>query len=422
VGVGCLFVDVGLVDVVGPNGVEGSDIAGHSGHEAGEESGEAEAEDSGWEEVEEHNRDGEVVVIDRVAVGVEDGLIVDWIGLLRNDAVGALVVERDCGNGARNDSCGAGRHVRRHTDGDDAGQNDEEGEEHLGKGGDEGDAAGGDFGVGSHGALDNEEVGAPVAEGEDKAEAHGETDPLDAEGVGVGVGHAAPGVRHVCREGLLDSLPSAYVAQADPDERSEACDDEEKLEDFVVDGAGEAAEEDVAEDDDRRKKDRDVEDIGVGDDAVEEPEGLDQKRHRVHGDAGGEHGHDGEGECVDGAGLLVEAEPEVLRDASGFRSVVEGHHEDADEDHGGDGADPIEMTGDDAVFGSGGAHADDFLGSQICADEGQAADPGRDRASCEEEVVAGAHVALEGKSDSQDEDEIDQHDQPVDYGQRHGHP
>ena len=81
VGVGCLFVDVGLVDVVGPDGVEGGDVAGHSGHEAGEESGEAEAEDSGWEEVEEHDRDGEVVVIDGGAVGVEDGLAADGVGL-----------------------------------------------------------------------------------------------------------------------------------------------------------------------------------------------------------------------------------------------------------------------------------------------------------------------------------------------------
>src|SRR5271168_1620612 len=39
VGVGAAFVDVGLIDVVGPDGVEGGDVACHSGHEAGEESG-----------------------------------------------------------------------------------------------------------------------------------------------------------------------------------------------------------------------------------------------------------------------------------------------------------------------------------------------------------------------------------------------
>ena len=154
--------------------------------------------------------------------------------------------------------------MRGHCDGDEAGQDDEEGEEHLGDRGDERDAAGGNFGVGGHGALDDEEVGAPVAEAEDEAEAHGEADPLDAEGVGGGVGHAAPGVGHGGGKGLLDSLPAAYVAKADPDEGGEAGDDEEELQDFVIDGAGEAAEEDVSEDDDRRENDRDVEDAGSG--------------------------------------------------------------------------------------------------------------------------------------------------------------
>ncbi len=58
------LVDVGLIDVVGPDRVEGGDVAGHAGHEAGEQSGQAETEDSCWEEVQEHDGDGEVVVID----------------------------------------------------------------------------------------------------------------------------------------------------------------------------------------------------------------------------------------------------------------------------------------------------------------------------------------------------------------------
>ena len=221
---------------------------------------------------------------------------------------------------------------------------------------------------------------------------------------------------------MLDSLPAAYVAEADPDERSEAGDDEEELQDFVVDGAGEAAEEDVAENDDGGDEDGDVEDVGVGDDAVEEAEGLDEQGHRVHGDAGGEHGHDGEGESVDGAGLLVEAEAQVFGHGAGLGAVVEGHHEDADKDHGGDGADPVEVAGDDAVLGTGGAHADDFLGAEIRGDEGETADPGGDGTSGEEEVVAGAHVALEGEADAQNEDEVDQHDEPVDSGKIHVDP
>ncbi len=304
-------------------------------------------------------------------------------------------------------------HVAGDADGDEAGQNDQEGEEHLWDSGDEGNAAGGDLGVCGHSALDDEEVRAPVAEGEYEAEAHGETDPFDAEGVGGGEGHAAPGVGHGGGESLLDSLPSAYVAETDPNERCEAGDDEEELEDFVVDGAGEAAKEDVPEDDERGEDDGDVEDPTLGHEAVEESEGLDEERHGVHGDAGREHGHDGEGESVDRAGLLVEAETEELRDGTRFGAVVEGHHKDADEDHSRDGTDPVELAGDDAVLCSGGSHADDFLGSEVGRDKGETADPGRNGASGEEEVVAGAHIPLKGEAYAQNKDEVDQHDKPV---------
>jgi hypothetical protein len=94
------------------------------------------------------------------------------------------------------------------------------------------------------------------------------------------------------QELLLDSLPASHIAETDPDERSEAGDDEEELQDFVVDGAGEAAEKDVTEDDDGRQDDGDVEDVGVGDDAVEEAECLDEQRHGIHRDAGAEYRHD----------------------------------------------------------------------------------------------------------------------------------
>ena len=151
---------------------------------------------------------------------------------------------------------------------------------------------------------------------------------------------------------------------------------------------------------------------------MEEAEGLDEQGHGVHGDAGGEDGHDGEGDGVEGAGLLVEAHAEVLGHAAGLGAVVEGHHEDADEDHGGDGADPVEVAGDDAVLGAGGGHADDLLRAEVGGDEGEAADPGGDGAAGEEEVVRGAHVALEGEADAKDKGEVDQHDEPVDLGER----
>ena len=39
-----VLVDQGAVDVIGPNGGEGADVARHSGHESGNQSGDAEAE------------------------------------------------------------------------------------------------------------------------------------------------------------------------------------------------------------------------------------------------------------------------------------------------------------------------------------------------------------------------------------------
>src|SRR5262249_44449889 len=60
--------------------------------------------------------------------------------------------------------------------------------------------------------------------------------------------------------------------------------------------------------------------------------------------------------------------------------------------------------------------------AQICGDEGQPADPCRDRPAGKKEVVAGAHVALQSKSDAQHEDEVDQHDQPVNECKLHAQP
>ena len=98
-GVSSLLVDVGLIDVVGPDGIEGGDVAGHAGHEAGEERGEAEAQDSSGEEMEEHDGNSEVVVIDGRAVGVHYGFAAERIGFDRDDAVGVGFVEGERSGG-----------------------------------------------------------------------------------------------------------------------------------------------------------------------------------------------------------------------------------------------------------------------------------------------------------------------------------
>jgi hypothetical protein len=51
--------------------------------------------------VEEHDRDGEVVVIDRGAVCVEDGFAADGVGFDGDDAVGVVLIEGELRGGVR---------------------------------------------------------------------------------------------------------------------------------------------------------------------------------------------------------------------------------------------------------------------------------------------------------------------------------
>jgi hypothetical protein len=151
--------------------------------------------------------------------------------------------------------------------------------------------------------------------------------------------------------------------------------------------------------------------------SVEDMQRLDEAGHGVHGNAGAEDGHHGEGAGVERAGLLVEAHAQKLGHAASLGAVVEGHHEDADKDHGGDGADAVEVGGLKAVLRAGRAHADDFLRAEVGGDKGETADPCGQGAAGLEEVFARLHVALEGKADAQHKDEVQQHDQPVDGGE-----
>ena len=147
---------------------------------------------------------------------------------------------------------------------------------------------------------------------------------------------------------------------------------------------------------------------------VEHMQRLDQPRHRIHRNARAEHRHHREGAGIQCARLLVEAHAQKLRHAARLRAVIERHHEDAHENHRRNGADAVEVSRLQAVFGARRAHADHFLRAQVGADEGQAADPRRQRAPGLEKVLAGLHVALQGKADAQHKHEVQQHDQPID--------
>ena len=201
------------------------------------------------------------------------------------------------------------------------------------------------------------------------------------------------------RQAGRHAAPAAGLQHGHDGERREAHDDQEELQHFVIDRAGESAEEGVGEHDGRGAE-------HAGGEIPAEHQAQ-QQAERVHRNAGGEDRHAGKAQGVERARLFVEAKFEVLGDGAGAAAVVEGHHEDADEDHGRDGAHPVEVGGHDAVLGAAAGHADQFLRAEIGRQEGEAGDPDGDGVAGGEEVLAGGDLPAESPSDAEDEPEID---------------
>ena len=174
--------------------------------------------------------------------------------------------------------------------------------------------------------------------------------------------------------------------------------DQEELQDLIINSAGEAAHIGVNEYDGRDGQHRRAE--------IPTQHQVQQQAHGVHGDAGGEDGHHGEGEGVEAAGLLIEAQLEVFGDGTGLAAVIKRHHEDAHEEHGGNGADPIEVGRHDAILGAGSRHADEFLRAEIGRDEGEAGDPDRDGAPGEQKVATGRDFLTQHPTDADHKGEV----------------
>ena len=110
----------------------------------------------------------------------------------------------------------------------------------------------------------------------------------------------------------------------------------------------------------------------------------------------------------------AEAQPQVLGHRAHLRAVVEGHHHEAQEDHGRDRADPVEVHGRGAVLRPVGGLPQQLQRSEVGGDEGEAGDPGRQRPAREEVVEARLDVALGREADAEHHDEVDEQDRVVD--------
>ena len=204
---------------------------------------------------------------------------------------------------------------------------------------------------------------------------------------------------------VLQPVPAADVDEADDRQRQQRGDDDEELEHLVVDRRRQAAEADVGRDDERRDDDAD-------DDRPAEHQ-LEHEREGVQVHPGDQDRRDRERDRVEDVRAVVEAQPQVLRHGADLRAVVERHHHEAEEDHGRDRADPVVVDRRDAVLGAVGAHAEHLDRAEVRGDEGEAGDPGGQRAAREEVVEARLDVALGGEADAEHDHEVRQQDRVV---------
>ena len=205
----------------------------------------------GREVVQQHLRDGHVVVELRLPVAVEHDLVRALVDLGRDDPLGPRRRRTAPLDLRRQPDLSD-----RQRDRDQARQDHQEREEHLGHGGDQRRAPRRGHRVGRHRPLHDQEVGAPVAEREHEARAPspGRTTRRPA-GWSPALPMPAPGVREASAGTRSRCNPAQPPTSLQPEEhqRQEAGDDQEELQHLVVDRAGQPAEVDVAQHDQRRR-------------------------------------------------------------------------------------------------------------------------------------------------------------------------
>lgn len=77
-------------------------------------------------------------------------------------------------------------------------------------------------------------------------------------------------------------------------------------------------------------------------------------------DSGDQHAGGGKGQGVKEVGGRIEPAAQVFRNAAYARTVVERHHYQSQKDHGGHGADPVEVDRGPAILSAVGGHTEDL--------------------------------------------------------------
>src|ERR1700720_1836095 len=97
--------------------------------------------------------------------------------------------------------------------------------------------------------------------------------------------HAASGMGHGSRETVLNGGPAADVAETDPHQGKKFGNNQKELQDFIVNRARETTEKNVTEDNGGAQKNTEMKNPSMGNQAVEQAQGLNQQSHGIKADA-----------------------------------------------------------------------------------------------------------------------------------------
>src|SRR5690349_18905220 len=105
--------------------------------------------------------------------------------------------------------------------------------------------------------------------------------------------HALPGVCHARGKTRFKLAPAANMLESKVGQWQQACDDQEKLQNFVIDCAGQSTEKDVSQNHQCGGNDGEMKDVSRWDmqaceNRIEEVQGSDQLGHRIDRNAGRE--------------------------------------------------------------------------------------------------------------------------------------
>src|ERR1017187_4947183 len=208
VGIGGFLAENGAVDIVGPDGGESADVAGHAGHEPGDQGGDTQAHQARSAVARQH--DGEHFVV-AVAAGS------DSLGLGHQEMMTRRVQKSQSQKAWKN-------HDKWHA--------------HLEGRADQRRQFRRAQVLGGDDALHNQEVGGPVAHGDKDTQPEYDPNPVDAHGV-IGKGaHGSPHMGEVLRrEVAVDAshhaVPTAGFDQPDDGNQQRAQPDQNELQHFV---------------------------------------------------------------------------------------------------------------------------------------------------------------------------------------------